>query len=349
MLPHTKTPEYNIDMFVPNRIVQHVCCLAFIAISMTAIAKSQPIPSVGLQSDTDCARIEARVKEMMDELRLDRSATKSPPAPPDQTNHSLKDRAARMVVTPPEHCLVQNPRWYAAFRLPFLTLLHKWEYSVKLTDPFSEQTIEAIRTYQKQRHLPQSGAFDYETVRRIYDDEELLRPFDWQFTIPNKQIDFEGWEVGFVSASGTWKLENQRSAILAQTTTITCHKESMSCNEITAYLGAGNLLSIDQYTHSVSTWNDKEIITKPEERLCFHVVRRLNRNTKEVTGNQYKTNLDPLCGGTDGQEKHLRLVSGSEVTSTYRDLTSQIWHQWEYELVDRLKKEAQRAEERINK
>lgn len=61
------------------------------------------------------------------------------------------------------------------------------------------------------------------------------------------------WDDGFVSATGTWTMLNDRPADPIQSSEIRCHKNMGACFEATAKLSMNKYLASALYVHSISS------------------------------------------------------------------------------------------------
>jgi hypothetical protein len=121
------------------------------------------------------------------------------------------------------------------------------------------------------------------------------------------------WDKGFISATGTWTIVDDRQAYPIQTTEISCWKSRGICHEITATITDTNFLSIHSVEHEIERWDRHEVVTKPQESaLCARYTLRIARQDKTVTGLRLRTLNEGICKGTT-PELHLKLVSGATV------------------------------------
>jgi hypothetical protein len=182
------------------------------------------------------------------------------------------------------------------------------------TGPFDgrmdDKTKQALRRYQEQNRLPQTGDLDMNSMKRVFEDAEALESVP--ISLSNYQFFDEVWD-DYVSARGTWVLENDKQAFPLQTTRIHCNRQWNHCVEATAMVMLGHHLSVDIDYHEVERWDQHEIVTKPSEHLCARYTLRLSRSQKMVTGLRITTTTGKGCESIEKKDLTLRLVSGLEV------------------------------------
>jgi Putative peptidoglycan binding domain len=105
--------------------------------------------------------------------------------------------------------------------------------------PFSgvmdTKTENALRQYQKDSGLPANGdVLDMDLVDRLTQDQKDVHE---PVMLPPKFANFDGvagltgWDEGFVTASGTWVMLNDKIGSPLQTSKITCIRDQGQCIE----------------------------------------------------------------------------------------------------------------------
>ncbi len=133
--------------------------------------------------------------------------------------------------------------------------------------------------------------------------------------LPMKFVYTDYWERGYVTASGTIKILNEKSAIPYQTSEISCSRESNSCSAATAeymtWNDVRNLnVALDEYP--IKLW-DANIIVFGKRFDCVDMTYTINRSNKSVTGIREKISSEGICDSVDKKPLELALIDGSEI------------------------------------
>jgi peptidoglycan hydrolase-like protein with peptidoglycan-binding domain len=182
------------------------------------------------------------------------------------------------------------------------------------TGPFDgrqdEKTRSALRQYQVNNRLPTTGDLDMDTLKKVFEDEEVLESVP--VSLPFYYFSDQFWD-SYVFAEGTWVIENDKQAFPLQATSIHCNRQWNHCIDATAEVMMGNQLFVDIDYYEVERWDEHEIVTKPKENLCTRYTLRLSRSQKTVTGLRITTTTGKGCESIEEKDLTLRLVSGLEV------------------------------------
>jgi hypothetical protein len=121
------------------------------------------------------------------------------------------------------------------------------------------------------------------------------------------------WEEGYVSAHGTWVIENGRQAFPNQITELTCLRSERLCRSATAI--AGDTLSVDTETYEVLHWTDDTVVLTTSSALCVDYTYTISRAEERVVGRRTpKRNVDSMCDVGTKDILELSLGDGSKVT-----------------------------------
>lgn len=122
------------------------------------------------------------------------------------------------------------------------------------------------------------------------------------------------WDQGYVSASGTWVIENDRQAFPVQYSELTCILSEKQCQSATAEIMFGNMLSVDRQIYSVERWTDDTVIFTASSALCVDYTYTISRANQRVVGTRTrKKNPGPSCF-SGSETLQLSLVDGFKVT-----------------------------------
>lgn len=208
-----------------------------------------------------------------------------------------------------------RPEEYRVLVLGVQIFLGRFGYGVgPYTGEFDDLTKNALRQYQHQVNLPETGELDYNTIKHLTDDNKVLDrvlPF-----LPKFLLQDEKWEQEVV-AQGTWAMEKFTVNEALQTTTLKCHYTEKRCIETTARLTAGHtpFLISEAYEYQVAAWGETEIVTTPmSSEPCVTRTLRLNRHEKTVSlqATVHKTPTG-LCSRVQEETILFQLADGSQI------------------------------------
>jgi len=187
--------------------------------------------------------------------------------------------------------------------------------------PFSgtldEKIRSALRTYEKKRNIPVTGdPLSFDTMQQLESDMKTIEYHP--ISLPFLHVSTDLWEDGYVSASGTWVLSNEKMGEPEQTSKINCYRSMNRCIEAVAVIGgegSERRLFVDIEIYEIERWDAHEIVTKPLQTTfgCVRYLRRFNRLQKSVTGIRSTISDEGICKGVDTQEKHMVLTDGFKV------------------------------------
>ena len=187
-------------------------------------------------------------------------------------------------------------------------VLGRLGYGASFTGQSDEPTRQAIRRYQTERDIPQSGEIDAETFWSLSRDDGIadervtsMAPFDLH------------WYSDYVMADGAWDRMNDKEGYL-QSTDIECTKAQSRCTEADAML-LFNIVQAKQTDFLVTKWDEYEIVAEDTTPNCERDELRINRQEKTVTMLSVPTYKDKSCKGLLGKPETVtyRLISGTEI------------------------------------
>lgn len=104
------------------------------------------------------------------------------------------------------------------------------------------------------------------------------------------------WDRGYVSAKGTWIIEDSKQAFPRQTTEIKCYRDEKECQSAQAEITFGDTLSVQTERFSVTTWDNNTIVYTSTEPSCVSYIYTISRASERVTGQRKpKQAADDLC------------------------------------------------------
>lgn len=208
----------------------------------------------------------------------------------------------------------KNPEAIGMFVAGTQTLLGRLGYGVTFNGTLDEAMQAALRAYQLDRALPATGWLDLQTLMQARRDEKAL---DRQVALLPFPTFFGDLWSQYVSAGGTWVMENDTQGNALQATEISCYRETMQCVEATAVLGEGSLaptLNVLVENYGIERWDEHEIVTRPNDKVCVRYVLRINRHLGAVTAIRSTINREGLCQQADTKDIHLRLADGGTIS-----------------------------------
>ena len=124
------------------------------------------------------------------------------------------------------------------------------------------------------------------------------------------------WDEGYVAASGTWKIENQKQAFPLQYTEMKCRRSENFCTSATAEIGFYDTLTVDTNYYGIAKWTaDTIIITSSAS--CVDYTYTISRSSQRVIGTRNpKATTNEACPSGVGKEVlQLSLADGAKVQS----------------------------------
>lgn len=214
----------------------------------------------------------------------------------------------------------ENPKKYEEMKRD-VVLMAEWVlaelgYGIEPFDAIlDEKTRSAIRVYEKKRNIPETGdPLSFDTMEQLQADMNTMQ--HQTVSLPRLSFSTSLWDKGYVSASGTWILSNDKMGEPEQTTKITCDRAMNVCTEAVAIVqgkGSDRSLYLDVDTYEIERWDDREIVTKPLEFGCVRHVRRFNKIQKTVTGIRSTISNVEMCKDVETKEMYMELTDGFKV------------------------------------
>ena len=153
--------------------------------------------------------------------------------------------------------------------------------------PFSGKldadTKQALTAYQKKTGLPVTGDINFETLKRLTEDDQVLNrivPF-----LPPFQARKDQWEK-WVDVQGSWMLKEGNNDDVLHTSRITCMREFQRCIDSTASLvnGSAPYLKVHTHVYDVKEWDEHKIVSLPYDgEACAISILRISKNPLVVT------------------------------------------------------------------
>ena len=109
----------------------------------------------------------------------------------------------------------------------------------------------------------------------------------------------------YVSARGTWTMDNEKPASPLQTTQIECRRYDMTCMSADAEIAFGDTLNVELTNYNVVRWDDEVIIFKSTSATCVDYTYMINRANERVIGTRTTKSTADICSAASPQPIHL--------------------------------------------
>lgn len=216
----------------------------------------------------------------------------------------------------------ENPKEYEELKKGFVIiaqlLLATLGYGIGPFDGIlDEKTKSALGAYEKKRNIPVTGdPLSFDTMKQLEADMKTIEYHPISLPFINVFIDL--WDDGYVTASGTWVLSNEKMGEPEQTSKINCYRSMNRCIEAVAIVGgegSERRLFVDIDIYEIERWDAHEIVTKPLQTAfgCVRYLRRINRLQKSVTGIRSTISDKDMCKGVEPKEMYMVLTDGFKV------------------------------------
>ena len=200
--------------------------------------------------------------------------------------------------------------------------LGRFGYGVgPFTGTLDPHTQDALRAYQDDAGIAETGTINKETLQHLTEDNRTLDqilPF-----LPEFHIDLTNWQKT-MSAHGTWALENLPVAEALQTSQVSCHQKWNICSVSTAKLAHGYTPTLLSYTniYEVETWDESTIVTKSAKTgSCVSTLLRIRREEPSITRvTTFEQAQTGPCTNVTARTVQMHMVDGAQI---YRALKQQ--------------------------
>jgi hypothetical protein len=132
-------------------------------------------------------------------------------------------------------------------------------------------------------------------------------------SLPMLTVSTRGWGE-YVSARGTWTMDNDKPAFPLQTSEITCRRYNMTCISAQAEVFR-DMLNVELYDYEVTRWDSDVILFKNTSSNCVDYTYTINRVNQRVIGTRTtkKTKEDGCLADISTKPINLTLTDGFKV------------------------------------
>jgi hypothetical protein len=122
------------------------------------------------------------------------------------------------------------------------------------------------------------------------------------------------WDRGFVSATGTWIIDDTKQAFPRQTTEIKCYRDEKECLSAQAEITFGDTLSVQTERMRITSWDANSIVYASTEPTCVTYVYTITRASERVTGQRRpKQSTGDACKMLEQRVLNLTMRDGLQV------------------------------------
>ena len=218
-----------------------------------------------------------------------------------------------------------TPNEYRLLVLGTQIYLGRFGYGIgPFNGKLDKATQDALKAYQKNVGITETGNINKETLQHLTDDNSTLDqniPFLPKFSFDDKQ-----WNE-VVSAHGTWALENLPVAEALQTSQISCHKKWNLCSVSTAKLAPGYTPTLLSYMniYEIKSWDESSIVTKPARTgTCISTTLHIKRKDASIIRLASFVRTDSgTCAKVVPRNIKMQLADGSQIYQALKQQKTQ--------------------------
>lgn len=132
-------------------------------------------------------------------------------------------------------------------------------YGTRFTGELDRETQAAVRAYQRDRGLPETGnLLDTLTMDLIGREEEAVHRAVTSVRPGPKVFRTVFWERGYFSASGGWRSTNKKLWATVQAVELQCERPAGQCRMMLAQI-TGRQLNVSDEVYAITSWDNVEI------------------------------------------------------------------------------------------
>jgi putative peptidoglycan binding protein len=258
-----------------------------------------------------------------EELNTPQSPKKSSESSSPPTHQSPQTDAAKMSLDKKGQeeleALRKKPDEFRTLMTGVQIFLGRFGYGVgPYTGTLDQTTKQALKAYQENSGLAQTGDLDFPTLKRLTEDDRLLNrvvPF-----LPPQTFHDQEWGQ-WVEVQGSWMLKEGNTDDVLQTSRITCMREFKRCIDSTASLVNANVPQLKVHTHvyDIQEWDDANIVSAPYDgEACAVSILRISRNPPLVTRFLSLQGKPGPCAKVQAEDRQYVLEDGPKIYQILR-------------------------------
>jgi hypothetical protein len=124
------------------------------------------------------------------------------------------------------------------------------------------------------------------------------------------QISAGQWDRGYVIATGTWTMLNDRIGDPIQSSEIHCVKATSLCHEAVARLVNGQYLAVELYNRNIESWTDRAITFEDNSPTCVRYRYTIDRILNQVAARRVRVEPTPPACDKVAANLQMSLVDG---------------------------------------
>ncbi len=237
-------------------------------------------------------------------LASDETANNSP-----QPSAVIRQKAEQELAT-----LRQNPEEFRILVTGIQIFLGRFGYGLgPYTGKLDQATKNALKAYQKQTGLPESGDIDLLTLGRLTEDDRVLNrivPF-----LPPHTFRAQEWDK-WIEVQGSWMLKEGNTDDVLHTSRITCMREFNRCIDSTASLVNASVPKLRVHTHvyDIKEWDENKIVSTPYDgEACAISILRISKNPPLITRFVTFQGSPGPCAKVKAEDRQYLLEDGPKI------------------------------------
>ena len=215
--------------------------------------------------------------------------------------------------------LRKDPKKFRTLITGVQIFLGRFGYGVgPFTGQLDEDTKQALTAYQKKTGLSVTGDINFETLRRLTEDDQVLSrivpylpPFQTRKDKEDKWIDIQG----------SWMLKEGNNDDVLRTSRVTCMREFQRCIDSTASLvnGSAPYLKVHTHVYDVKEWDDNKIVSLPYDgEACAISILRISKKPVVVTRFVSVQSSPGPCVTAQSEDRQYVLDDGPKIYQTLK-------------------------------
>ncbi len=237
-------------------------------------------------------------------LASDETANNSP-----QPSAAIRQKAEQELAM-----LRQNPEEFRTLVTGVQIFLGRFGYGLgPYTGQLDQATKDALKAYQKQTGLTESGDIDFHTLRRLTEDDRVLNrivPF-----LPPHAFRSQEWDK-WIEVQGSWMLKEGNTDDILHTSRITCMREFNRCIDSTASLVNASVPKLRVHTHvyDIKEWDENKIVSTPYDgEACAISILRISKNPPLITRFVSSQRSPGPCAKVKVEDRQYLLEDGPKI------------------------------------
>ena len=237
-------------------------------------------------------------------LASDETANNSP-----QPSAAIRQKAEQELAT-----LRQNPEEFRTLVTGIQIFLGRFGYGLgPYTGKLDQVTKDALKAYQKQTGLTESGDIDFPTLKRLTEDDRVLNrivPF-----LPPHKFRAPEWDK-WIEMQGSWMLKEGNTDDVLHTSKITCMREFNRCIDSTASLVNASVpkLRVRTHVYDIKEWDENKIVSTPYDgEACAISILRISKNPPLITRFVSTQGSPGPCAKVKAEDRQYVLEDGPKI------------------------------------